>query len=173
MTDPQQKIIQHLNVAHATELALVQTLRAHISITPRGSYRALLEEHLTETKGHAGRVQSRLAELGVTRSPLQAGIGALETLFGQALSLSKGPIDLLRGTSAEEKLLRNARDECATEGFEIGVYTGVEHVARAIGDDVTGDLAASIRDDERRMLERLEAEIPALARAAVQAEVEG
>lgn len=173
MTDPKQKVAQHLSVAHATELALVQTLRAHISITPRGSYRNALEAHLNETKGHAERVQARLSELGQSRNPLQAGLGLLQTATGQVLALSKGPIDMLRGTSAEEKLLRNARDECATEGLEIGVYTEVEHVARAAGDDVTAELAASIRDDEQRMLETLQEEIPGLAQAVVRAEIGG
>lgn len=169
----EQKVVQHLSVAHATELALVQTLRAHIAITPRGSYRSALERHLDETKDHAERVQRRLAQLGESRNPVQAGLALMETAVGQALALAKGPLDMLRGTSAEEKLLRNARDEIATEGFEIGVYTTVEHVARAVGDDITADLAPKIRADEERMLESLKEEIPGLAGATVSADVEG
>jgi ferritin-like metal-binding protein YciE len=173
MTDSQDKIVQHLSVAHATELALVSTLRAHIAITPRGSYRSALEQHLEETKVHAERVRARMRELGVGSNPLQAGLSLVQTTVGQALSLSKGPIDMLRGTSAEEKLLRNARDECATEGLEIGVYTEVEHIARAGDDEQTAELAASIRADEEAMLERLQEEIPGLAEAVVRAEVGG
>lgn len=169
----EQKVIQHLSVAHATELALVQTLRAHIAITPRGSYRSALERHLDETKDHADRVQKRLGQLGESRNPVQAGLALMETALGQALALSKGPLDMLRGASAEEKLLRNARDECATEGLEIGLYTEVEHVARAVGDDATADLAARIRADEERMLENLKGEIPGLAAASVRADVKG
>jgi ferritin-like metal-binding protein YciE len=170
---PEQKVTQHLNVAHATELALAQTLRAHIAITPRGSYRTALERHLEETKDHAERVQKRLGQLGESRNPVQAGLALLDTAVGQVFALSKGPIDLLRGTSAEEKLLRNARDEIATEGFEIGVYIEVEHVARAAGDDATADLAVRIRRDEEEMLERLKSEIPKLAAASVRADVKG
>lgn len=169
----EQKVVQHLSVAHATEMALVQTLRAHISITPRGSYRSTLERHLEETKDHADRVRKRLGQLGESRNPVQASVVLMQTVVGQALALSKGPIDMLRGTSAEEKLLRNARDEAATEGLEIGVYTEVEHVARAVGDDATADMAARIRRDEERMLEDLKREIPKLAAASVSADVEG
>lgn len=169
----EQKVIQHLSVAHATELALVQTLRAHIALTPRGSYRSALERHLDETKDHAVRIQRRLAQLGESRNPVQAGLALMETAVGQALALSKAPIDMLRGTSAEGKLLRNARDECATEGLEIGLYTEVEHVAHAVGDDATADLAAEIRADEERMLETLKGEIPGLAAATVSADVDG
>jgi len=39
-------VIQQLEEAHASEGALVTTLRAHISMTPEGSYRTLLERHL-------------------------------------------------------------------------------------------------------------------------------
>lgn len=173
MAEPPRKTTQHLNVAHATELALVQTLTAHIAITPRGSYRSVLEQHLEETKGHAERVQARLDELGESRSPVQATVGLVQAAIGQALAFSKAPIDMLRGTSAEEKLLRNARDECATEGLEIGIYTEVEHIARAAGDDDTADLAASIREDEVDMLDRLRDEIPTLAQAVVTAELGG
>jgi ferritin-like metal-binding protein YciE len=173
MTDGPTKIIQHLSVAHATEMALVQTLRAHIAITPQGSYRKSLESHLKQTQDHAVRVRDRLRALGQSRGPLAVGLTLVEAATGQALALAKGPIDMLRGTSAEEKLLRNARDECATEALEIAVYTEVEGIARALGDSETAELAADIRADEERMLARLREEIPGLAADVVRAEVEG
>src|SRR5207237_3124812 len=40
------KVSQYLNEAQATEQALIQTLQAHIAMTPRGSYREVLEGHL-------------------------------------------------------------------------------------------------------------------------------
>ena len=173
MTAAEQKIVQHLTVAHATELAVAQTLQAHIAITPRGSYRSGLDKHLVETQDHAGRVQARLGELGAGRNPIQVGVGVVEAIVGQVLALAKGPFDLLRGTSAEEKLLKNARDECATEGLEIAAYTALERLARGVGDEETARLAASIRRDEQRMLDKLLAEIPKLADAVVKADVEG
>ena len=39
----EQKIVQYLNEAHATELALVGELQAQIAMTPRGQYREGLE----------------------------------------------------------------------------------------------------------------------------------
>jgi hypothetical protein len=38
----QQKIVQYLNEAHATERALVRVLQSQIAMTPRGSYRTAL-----------------------------------------------------------------------------------------------------------------------------------
>ena len=59
-------------------------------------------------------------------------------------------------------MLKNAKDTCATEALEIATYTSIERLAKAIGDDTTAKLAASIRKDEQQMLERVLREIPQL-----------
>src|SRR5918997_6328626 len=110
-----EKIVQYLSEAHATELALVRTLQAHISMTPRGDYRKLLERHLRETRSHADKVEKRLDQLGEGRGIVQAGTDALQGIVGQVAALGKGPLDMVRGESGEEKLVKNAKDECATE----------------------------------------------------------
>ena len=46
---PEQKIVQYLNEAHASELALTRVLQSQIAMTPRGCYRSALETHLSET----------------------------------------------------------------------------------------------------------------------------
>ncbi len=166
-------IIQYLNEAHATELALVSTLRAHIAMTPEGSYRSLLDDHLDVTRRQADRLERRLAELGVGKSLVQTGVGAFQSLLGQVLALGKGPIDLLRGGGGEEKLLKNAKDECATEALEIATYDALEQVALELADEVTAELAADHRAEEEEMLAGLREEIPHLARDAVGAEVYG
>ena len=168
-----QKLLQFLNEAHATEHALSRTLEAHIAITPRGSYRSGLEKHLKETRDHADRLERRMGELGASRNVIQMGVGVVESLVGQALALSKGPIDIVRGSVGEEKLLKNAKDECATEALEIATYDALERFARSTGDETTARLAASIREDEERMLANLRREIPKLTDAVVKAEVEG
>ncbi|WP_027006547.1 DUF892 family protein [Conexibacter woesei] len=173
MDDSTQKVVQYLGEAHASEQALVRVLQSQIAMTPRGSYRSALEDHLDETRDHAGRVQRRLADLDGGSNPLAAVITLAETLFGQALALSKTPVDLLRGSGGEEKVLKNAKDAAATEALEIATYTALEHLARATGDDETADMAASIRADEQRMLERILREIPRLTGAVTAAEVDG
>jgi ferritin-like metal-binding protein YciE len=160
-----QKIVQYLNEAHASEVGLVRVLQSQIAMTPRGSYRTALEKHLRETRGHAERVRERLRELEEGGNPLQVGLGLAETVVAQALALGKTPIDLLRGTSGAEKVLKNAKDASATEALEIATYTAIEALARAIGDDETARLAKSIRADEERMLARVLEEIPKLADA--------
>jgi ferritin-like metal-binding protein YciE len=166
-----QKTIQYLNEAHASEQALTRTLQAHIAMTPRGAYRTDLERHLRETKSHATALEQRLEELGESQSVVVAGVGALQSLVGQTLALGKGPFDLLRGASAEEKLLKNAKDESATEALEIATYRALEHFAQRIGDKKTARLAASIRSDEERMLAVLQERVPTLVDNVVRSEL--
>ena len=171
MSQASEKLLQYLNEAHASELGLVRVLQSQIAMTPQGRYRNALEKHLSQTRDHAERLRSRMRELGQGGNPLQAGIGVAEAVIAQALALGKTPFDLLRGSGGEEKVLKNAKDACATEALEIATYTALEQLARAVGDETTARLAASIRADEEKMLERVLQEIPRLTDAVVGAEV--
>jgi hypothetical protein len=78
--------------------------------------------------------------------------------------LAKGPLDLIRGgTSFDEKLLKNAKDECATEALEIATYDAIEALAEELGETAIAELARRHRADEERMLADLRALIPSLA----------
>jgi ferritin-like metal-binding protein YciE len=169
----EQKIVQYLAEAHGAELALVRQLQAQIAMTPRGQYRDGLDTHLQETRLHAERLEGRLAELGQGNNPLQVGLGALESLVGQALALTKTPLDLVRGSGGEEKVLKNAKDSCAAEALEIATYTALARLAHSAGDATTERLAESVLRDEHRMLDRLLKEIPRLTDAVAGAEFDG
>jgi ferritin-like metal-binding protein YciE len=167
MTRPNQKVVQYLEEAHASEAALVGVLQSQIAMTPRSRYRTALDRHLRETREHASRVEARLGELGHGDNPIQVGIGVAQTVLAQGLAIAKTPLDLLRGSSGEEKVLKNAKDAAATEALEIATYTAIERLARDVDDDETARLAASIRADEERMLARILDEIPKLTDAVV------
>jgi ferritin-like metal-binding protein YciE len=173
MSKPNQKILQYLNEAHASESGLVRALQSQIAMTPRSSYRTALEKHLRETRDHAERLRARMRELGDGGSVLQAGIGIAETVAAQALALGKTPIDLLRGSGGEEKVLKNAKDAAASEALEIATYTAIEQLARSVGDEETARLAVSIRAEEQRMLDKILREIPKLTEAVVRADMRG
>src|SRR4029079_4003523 len=115
MSQSEQKIVQYLNEAHATEVGLVRVLQSQIAMAPRGTYRTGLEKHLRETQDHAERVQARLSEIGASGSPLQAGIGFVEGVLSQTLALWKMPLDLVRGGSGEEQGLQNAKSGFSDE----------------------------------------------------------
>jgi ferritin-like metal-binding protein YciE len=173
MDPTEQKIVQYLSEAHAMEQALVTMLKSQIAVTPAGSYRDVLESHLRETHDHTRRVQRRLDELGQGSGPIQAGVGLVQNLVGQALALGKTPLDLVRGTGGDEKVLKNAKDACATEALEIATYVAIERLASSVGDKATQALADSIRADEQRMLDRILREIPKLTEAMVRSEIGG
>jgi ferritin-like metal-binding protein YciE len=173
MNATDQKVVQYLDEARAGEQALVRVLQSQIAMTPPGSYRSGLEAHLDETRDHAARVGARLEALGHGSNPLTAIVGVAETVLGQALALGKAPFDLLRRSGGQENILKNAKDACASETREIATYTAIERLAQSVGDDETATLAASIRADEEKMLERVMREIPKLASAVVRADVNG
>jgi ferritin-like metal-binding protein YciE len=171
MTKSKEKIVQYLGEAHASESGLTRVLQTQIAITPRGSFRRLLETHLTETKRHAEQVRTRVEELAGDGGfdPLAIGINVAGCVLGQVLAIAKTPFDLVRGSGGAEKVLKNAKDDCAAEALEIATYTALEHLADSVGDAQTAKLAASIRAEEEEMLKRLLAEIPRLTQAAINA----
>jgi len=173
MNASQKKVLQYLGEAQASEQALVRVLQSQIAMTPRGAYRTALEQHLRQTREHAERVGERRRELGQSGNPLTAAVGVVESVVGQALALGKTPFDLLRGSGGEEKVLKNAKDASASEALEIATYIAIERLATAVGDDETARLAASIREDEEKMLQRVLREIPTLTDAVVRADVKG
>jgi ferritin-like metal-binding protein YciE len=171
MNTAEKKVVQYLTEARATEDALTRVLQSQIAMTPRGSYRSALEKHLNQTRRHSARLSDRMRELGAGSNPLTAVIGFAEEVLGQALALSKAPLDLLRGGGGDEKVLKNAKDTYASEALEIATYAAIERLARAVGDATTAKLAADILAEERAMLERVETEIPKLTDRMVGAEV--
>jgi ferritin-like metal-binding protein YciE len=173
MSQPTKKVLQYLNEAHANELGLVRELESQIAITPRGGYRTLLAKHLRETRNHAERLQARMSEIGQSGNPFQAGVGAAGSGLAQAFAFATTPFKLLRGSGGEEKVLKNAKDACASEALEIATYTAIERLARSVGDQTTARLAASIRGDEEKMLARVLEEIPRLTESVVQADTQG
>ena len=167
-----QKVVQYLGEAKASEDALVRVLQSQVAMTPAGSYRSGLDKHLEETRDHARRLNRRIKELDGGRDPLRAIVGLAEDVVGQTIALSKTPLDLLRGSGGEEKVLKNAKDAAATEALEIATYTALQRLAESVGDEPTAQLAESIRADEERMLARIMREIPPLTDAVVRADLE-
>ena len=172
MTTAADKVLQYLEEIHALETSLVSTLTAHIALTPRSEYRDLLERHRYETRTQVQRIEQRLGELGQTSSLLHTVYGTAQAVVGQGVALAMAPLSLVRGTGGEEKLLKNAKDEAASEALEIASYDALVAVAEAIGDEKTAVLAREHRTQEELFLEDLREHIPALALAVIAAEVE-
>ena len=169
----EQKVVQYLAEAHASELGLVQVIQAQSAMTPHGKLSGRTRQ--ASRRDPRSRASDR-ATVGRSRpsaNPFQTAMGWAEDALAQTFALAKTPFDLIRGSGGEEKVLKNAKDACASEALEIATYTALERLARSVSDDTTAELAASIRSDEEKMLARVMREIPKLTDAVVGADVHG
>jgi ferritin-like metal-binding protein YciE len=179
LTAGDAKLVQYLNEAYGTEKRLETALEAHIAMTTKAPYKKRLKEHLSETKRHAREVQRRIKQLGGTAETVSApgpdsiAETAQAVLGGaqKAVALAQGPLHMLRGTGEDEKQLKNAKTEYASEAEEIATYTAIATLAEALGDKETRQLARAILREEERMSTFLKGEIPRLTKAVAKAEI--
>jgi ferritin-like metal-binding protein YciE len=173
------KLVQYLNEAYGLEKQLETSLQAHLAMTTKPAYKKRLKEHLSETKAHARKLKQRIKQLGGVAETISApgpepiAEAAQIVLSGaqKAVALAQGPLHALRGTGEEERQLKNAKTEYASEAEEIATYIGIETLAETLGDKETQRLARSIRREEERMRSYLEKEIPRLTKAVAQVEI--
>jgi ferritin-like metal-binding protein YciE len=159
MPDPNErdaKLIQYLNEAYGNEKELEVALVADIAMTIKAPYRKRLQQHLKETKGHAKAIERRIKKLGGSASTAQS-------LVGKVTAAAKGPLHMVRGDGAGEKMLKNAKTQYSSEHEEISTYIAIENLANKVGDKETAKLAREIRKDEERMAKFLESQIRQLA----------
>jgi ferritin-like metal-binding protein YciE len=178
-TTRDQKLVQYLNEAYATERRLEIALQAHIAMTPRRDYKARLRDHLKETKAHARAVVKRIKQLGGEAEtlsvpgpePVAKGVRAAKAAVQQAAAAAQGPLHAVRGTGPQERMLKNARTEYQDEAEEIATYRAIEGLAKGVGDKETAKLARDIQREEKRMADFLAGIIDALALDVVHDEV--
>ena len=170
----QEKIVQYLNEAHGAEVALVRQLQAQIAMTPERPATATGSRPTSRRPAGTPSASSGDSESsGRATIRSRSDSDVVQTVIGQALALTKTPLDLVRGSGGEEKVLKNAKDSCAAEAQEIATYTALARLARKAGDTKTERLANSMLGDEQRMLDRLLKEIPRLTDAVARAEFDG
>jgi ferritin-like metal-binding protein YciE len=173
------KLIQYLNEAYGLERRLETALQAHLALATRATYKQRLRAHLTETKRHGRDVRRRIKQLGGTPETvdlpgpdLVSGIAQTAVAGAQrAAALAQGPLHALRGTGEEEKQLKNAKTEYASEAEEIATYSAIIALAEALGDADTVRVARAILREEERMSAFLAKEIPRMVKAVVKAEI--
>jgi ferritin-like metal-binding protein YciE len=173
------KLVQYLNEAYGLEKRLEVALEAHIAMTTHAAYKKRLREHLVETKRHGREVKKRVKALGGTAvtvdvpGPAPVADAAQAVLSGaqKAVALAQGPLHAVRGTGQEEKHLKNAKTEYASESEEIATYTAIETLAETLADKDTAKLARTIRREEERMRSYLEKTIPRLTKEMAKAEI--
>ena len=173
------KLIQWLNEAYGKEKQLETALQAHIRLTDNAPHKKRLQQHLKETKDHARQVERRIKKLGGTAEavdvpgPDVAGdaLTAVANVAGRAVASAQGAVQGMRGTSPQERQLKNAKDELHEEAEEIANYTAIIALAEQVGDNDTVKLAKGILREEQRMYDFVEKQIPKLTKEVVKAEI--
>jgi ferritin-like metal-binding protein YciE len=173
------KLVQFLNEAYAKEKQLETSLQTHAEATPRDDYAKRLKDHLRETKSHAIQVARRIKQLGgnpeTVSIPGPEGLGRVAEnvaeKLGKAKAATQAPLQTVRGTGEQERMLHNARAEYADEAQEIATYTVIDSLATAVGDKDTAKLARDIRREEERMQKFLADLLPELTAGVVHDEI--
>jgi ferritin-like metal-binding protein YciE len=174
-----EKVVQYLNDAYATERRLEIALQAHIEMTPRTDYKKRLREHLKETKAHARSVERRIKALGGEAETVHVpgpeavvkGAKSAKAAVQRAAAAAQAPLHAVRGTGQQERMLKNARTQYQDEAEEIATYRAIEAVAKAVGDKETAKLARDIGREEKRMADFVVGIIDQLALDVVHDEV--
>jgi ferritin-like metal-binding protein YciE len=174
-----EKVVQYLNDAYATERRLEIALQAHIDMTPRTDYKKRLREHLKETKAHARLVARRIKALGGQAETVHVpgpdsvvkGATGAKAAVQRAAAAAKAPLHAVRGTGPQERMLKNARTQYQDEAEEIATYRTIEALAKAVGDKETAKLARDIGREEKRMADFVVGLIDQLALDVVHDEV--
>ena len=169
------KLIQYLREAYVKERELEQALQAHISMTALTPYRKRLQQHLTETKNTlaaSSAASSSSAEEETVSAPGPGVSRAASALaFARGAAMAQGPVHALRGTSDQEKMLKNAKTESRTRRRRSPTTRRSSSSRRVVGDRDTAALAKAIKREEERMRGFLERLIPQLTKAVAQAEI--
>jgi ferritin-like metal-binding protein YciE len=163
LTKRDAKLVQYLNRAYGTERRLEGALEAHIEMTTRKNYERRLRAHLKETREHASALERRIRQLGGEAETvsvpgpdtLAKGAQAAQSKLQRAAAAVKGPMDSLRGTGEQERMLKNAMTEFQDEAEEIATYRALDALATSVGDKETARLAKKVLRQEERMAEFL------------------
>ena len=155
------------------EVGLVRVLQSQIAMTPRGTYRTGLEKHLGETQAHAERVQARVSELEPGGNPFWPASDSRRACSARRWRCGRRRWTWCAGRAARRRSSRTPRTRARPRRWRSRPTRRSSTWRTRSATTTTAKLAASIRADEERMLDRVVRELPKLARAVVRSEVDG
>ncbi|MGW5969630.1 hypothetical protein [Streptomyces sp. NPDC055186] len=159
--------------------ALVDRLRADVTVTPSGPYRQMLERQADDVQDSLRRIDHHMRELR-PRSGLVGdrvdiarfiSRGAVRTVMLPLTIGSTLVTDMLRGRRPddERRLLKNAQDEYAVTARALAACRAGQSIAEEAHDQATADLLAALRRQDEELLETLEDSVAQNARAVAAA----
>ncbi|MBP2052022.1 bacterioferritin (cytochrome b1) [Streptomyces griseochromogenes] len=166
-------LVPALREVRKAEAALADRFRTHVTVTPAGEYREILERRMGDARGHMYLIDERLNSLkphgladtvagNVWHFTKQAALLPLEV--GRAVP---GVLMRGRGTATAHQMLKNVEEEYALTAFAVAICRVAERIAQKAQDGVSSDLLCSIRHDGEETLEELGRSLEQHAESAV------
>ena len=143
--DTKDRMIHYLQDANAAQVGILEILEDAVGLLDEPA-KAIVREHLEQTKKEAGRIEQRLEALGGDRSGTKGFLNTLMAKIGSKMDIGHDEID--RQTMCLIKLY-------ATEHLERGMFEAMASFAEAIGDTETASLAREIQKGEETAGEKL------------------
>jgi hypothetical protein len=137
MSASEQKIVQYLGEAKATEHALVRVLQSQIAMTPSGSYRSALEKHLSETPKLTDAVVR--AEVKGNPSYDVTTTGAADTVRQASASTRTAARKTSAATRRTARKARKVPGVAQVEGQVKGAVAGEQDLAISDYDKLTAE----------------------------------
>ena len=149
-----EQLITWLNSAYAMEQSLAKVLENHAKdAKDHPEIAGRIEEHITETRGHAERIEECLEILGTKPSAVKAAVG---NIMGMVQGASTGMF--------RDELVKNVLADYASEHFEIACYRSLIAAAEAAEQSEIAEVCGEILEEEEAMAAWLEEHIDQVTR---------
>ena len=146
-----------LNDAYAMEQGIVEALEAQVKLAEdHPMVKDGIQRHLEATKGHAESVKQCLDQLGESPSKLKSGMAEIGAKV-QGMTMG----------AAEDKLVKAALNDYATEHMVIASYRALIAAAQQLGHPEIAQVCQAILQDELAMAAWLEENTPMLVRESI------
>ena len=152
----EEQLVKYLADAHSIETQALAQLRTAPDIAEDPGLVAAFREHLAETEGQERLIRERLEAHGGKPSALK-----------EAVMAAGGKGFILFARSQPDTPGKLTAHALSYEALELGSYELLMRVAERAGDPQTAEAARTIRDEERRMMDRLEGCLDGAAEASL------
>src|SRR4051812_13572762 len=140
----QQQLIKYLADAHSIEEQALQQLKKAPDIAGDEKIAAAFRDHLAETERHESLTRERLEALGASPSK-----------FKDLVMKAGGEGFVWFARSQPDTTGKLVAHGYSYEALELGSYEMLLRIALRAGDHETARIAREIRDEEKRMMERI------------------
>lgn len=145
MRDIHEQLTKYLTDAHAIEEQSLAQMRTAPDIAGEPELARAFQEHLAETESHAGRIDRLLEARDASPSRVK-----------DAVMWAGGKAFMLWGRMQPDTPGKLASHALSYEALEWASYDLMARTADRAGEPDVAAAARSIRDEERRMMERIE-----------------